>query len=67
MSTPNEVVGPPAQTAAMTITTQFAPMALAVRCPICDAQPDHPCEDMLGLIRHVGPHFSRIAVAKGAM
>lgn len=67
MSTP-EVVGPSAQTAAMTLTAEIAPLALTVPCPICDAKPDQPCIDAIrGWIRPVGPHLYRIAVAKGVM
>lgn len=64
MSTP-EPVGPPAQTAAMTtLAAERAPLALTVRCPICDALPDSPCEDAVrGWICPVGPHLYRIAVA----
>lgn len=64
MSTP-EVVGPPAQTAAMTtLTAQVAPAALTAPCLICKALPGQPCEDAVrGWIRAVGPHLSRIAAS----
>lgn len=63
--TTSEVVGPSAQTAAMTtLTAQVAPAALTVPCPICDALPGQPCEDAVrGWIRTVGPHLARIAAS----
>lgn len=44
MPTP-EVVSPPAHIAGMTLTAEIVSPALAVPCPICDAQPDQPCVD----------------------
>lgn len=52
-----------------THTRDCQPQALAVRCPICDAQPDQLCVDAVrGWVQPVAqPHLYRVAIAEEVM
>ena len=46
--------------------TAPAPAALSVRCPICDAHPGEPCENVIGgwLRARQTPRLYRLVVAR---